>query len=109
MVKRMTISRAVGLLAAAFACASFLPGGENGSGAEVWLTNPDKSALFEKQLMPLPLATPGDARPTIEIDETQKFQSIDGFGFALTGGSAQHLIHMNRGSPRRHSQRTVCD
>jgi glucosylceramidase len=91
----MKISRAAGLLTAALALVSFLPGGEKGSGAEVWLTNPDKSALFERQQLPLPLGTAGNARPTIEIDETQKFQSIDGFGFALTGGSAQHLIHMS--------------
>ena len=28
----------------------------------------------------------------IEVDTTQRFQSIDGFGFSLTGGSA-YLIH----------------
>ena len=28
------------------------------------------------------------------MDERQKFQPIDGFGYALTGGSAQHLIRM---------------
>ncbi len=26
--------------------------------------------------------------PVIEIDTTQRFQTIDGFGYALTGGSA---------------------
>src|SRR3954447_3036991 len=32
---------------------------------------------------------------TIGIDTTTQYQPIDGFGFALTGGSAQHLIHMS--------------
>lgn len=33
--------------------------------------------------------------PSIEVDAKQQFQSIDGFGFALTGGSAQHLNAMS--------------
>src|SRR5690242_17581600 len=31
----------------------------------------------------------------IGIDAATQYQTIDGFGFALTGGSAQHLIHMS--------------
>ncbi len=31
----------------------------------------------------------------IHVDSTHKFQSIDGFGFALTGGSAQLLMKMS--------------
>jgi glucosylceramidase len=37
------------------------------------------------------------ADPSIILEEKKTFQSIDGFGFALTGGSAQHLMQM---SPR---------
>ncbi|MGD0776880.1 MAG: glycoside hydrolase family 30 beta sandwich domain-containing protein [Candidatus Solibacter sp.] len=67
-------------------------------GAEVWLTNPDKSALFERQKSGLTvLSAPANGNPTIDVDDKQKFQSIDGFGFALTGGSAQHLIRMEAG------------
>lgn len=36
-----------------------------------------------------------DRRNYIIIDKNQKFQSMDGFGFALTGGSAQHIRNMN--------------
>ena len=36
-------------------------------------------------------AAPQDALPTIEIDDRQAFQPIEGFGFALTGGSAYLL------------------
>jgi glucosylceramidase len=32
--------------------------------------------------------------PTIDVNDMQQFQSIDGFGFALTGGSAQLLMRM---------------
>jgi glucosylceramidase len=61
----------------------------------VWLTNPDKSALFALQSSPLRFSKPGESLPTISIDEQQRFQSIDGFGFALTGGSAQLLTRMS--------------
>jgi glucosylceramidase len=35
------------------------------------------------------------AESVIDIDDAQTFQSMDGFGFALTGGSAQLLMHMD--------------
>ena len=59
-----------------------------------WLTNADKSALFAGQPMPLKFAQGTNQNLTIEVDEKQTFQSIDGFGYALTGGSAQHMIRM---------------
>ena len=36
-------------------------------------------------------SSPQDGLPTIEIDESRTFQPIEGFGFALTGGSAYLL------------------
>ena len=33
--------------------------------------------------------------PVINVDDKQTYQSVDGFGFALTGGSAMHIIRMN--------------
>ena len=86
---------------------SFSPGGQKAGGAEVWLTTPDKSALFERQKSPLALAAPGNGNPTIDVDEQQKFQTIDGFGYALTGGSAQHLVRMGAGAQRGHPERAV--
>lgn len=59
---------------------------------ESWITTGDQSLLFEKSAK---LAGFGDTHadlPVIEIDTAQKFQSIDGFGFTLTGGSA-YLLH----------------
>lgn len=63
--------------------------------ATVWLTTPDKAALFEQQKAPLHFARPAGSAPVIEVNDKQKFQSMDGFGFALTGGSAQLIIHMS--------------
>lgn len=52
-----------------------------------WLTARDKSALLASQ----PTLTWSSGEPNgalITVDTTQQFQSIDGFGYALTGGSA---------------------
>jgi glucosylceramidase len=60
-----------------------------------WLTNNEKSALLAKQ-SPLTVGSANnDNLPIITIDPLKKYQSVDGFGFALTGGSAQHMIRMS--------------
>jgi glucosylceramidase len=53
-----------------------------------YLTNPDKSALLEKQMPLKPAKGLESSIATISADDKEMFQSIDGFGFALTGGSA---------------------
>nr|WP_294869845.1 glycoside hydrolase family 30 beta sandwich domain-containing protein [uncultured Pedobacter sp.] len=62
---------------------------------DLWLTKADKSVLFTKQKRTLKFADIKNNNPTIVVDEKASFQSIDGFGYALTGGSAQHLIKMS--------------
>ena len=57
-------------------------------GISYWLTSPDKSIALQQQPNTLPFTNEDKGTPVIEIDETKKFQSIDGFGFTLTGGSA---------------------
>src|ERR1039458_8915800 len=37
------------------------------------------------------------ARPLRTVDDAQHFQTMDGFGFALTGGSAELLMRMSAG------------
>lgn len=59
-----------------------------------WLTSADKSALVAKQV-PIPFAKGADNALAITVDPAQKFQTIDGFGFALTGGSAQLMMEMS--------------
>jgi glucosylceramidase len=61
---------------------------------EVWLTNADQSALFEKQQTLLSFSKTDSHDSTIYIDGEKTFQSIDGFGFSLTGGSAQLMMRM---------------
>jgi len=65
---------------------------------ESWITNPDRSALFEKQ--PEVTFSEKNSRrggSTIIIDDSHQMQTIDGFGFALTGGSAELLMKMSSG------------
>lgn len=66
------------------------------TGVENWLTNThDGSVLFEKQpAIPLDTGKEANVR-TIQIDGDHRYQSIDGFGFTLTGGSAYHLMRMS--------------
>lgn len=54
----------------------------------VWITKGDKSALLQKQGAPLSFGAASNSYPTITVDSTQVFQTIDGFGYTLTGGSA---------------------
>ncbi len=62
---------------------------------DFWLTKGDQSITLAKQSTILAFGTPVNIYPTIEIDESQSFQSIDGFGFTLTGGSAQVINSLN--------------
>jgi glucosylceramidase len=59
------------------------------------LTRPDKSALFARQETTARLLSAPGVTTAISVDDRRKFQTIDGFGFALTGGSAQHLVRMD--------------
>lgn len=53
-----------------------------------WLTTGDQSSLLEKQTTALHFSKAISTLPSITVDENQKFQQIDGFGYTLTGGSA---------------------
>ena len=59
-----------------------------------WVTTFDKAQLFQLQPMAAPFTSIRGAGPVISIDEATRYQVIDGFGFALTGGSAQHIMKM---------------
>lgn len=55
---------------------------------DFWLTKGDQSALLAKQSVVLGFGTAGNAHPNITVDTTQRFQTVDGFGYTLTSGSA---------------------
>ncbi len=54
----------------------------------MWLTQPDQTSLFQKQNIGLLFSTGTNSNPTITVDTTKAYQTIDGFGYTLTGGSA---------------------
>jgi glucosylceramidase len=60
-----------------------------------WMTNSSKSIYLQKQKQILKFGTTTTIYPTIEVDENQIYQTIDGFGFTLTGGSAQSINALN--------------
>ena len=64
------------------------------STVSLYLTAPDRSALLALQ-PPIAFITAAAASQTITINPAKTYQTIDGFGFALTGGSAQLLMHMD--------------
>jgi len=95
--KKILISIIISLIALFFAC------GKRSSGRSVnppppppvgtndvdfWLTKSDQSVLLQKQSTVLSFGTTSNSNADIDIDTTQSFQTIDGFGFTLTGGSA---------------------
>ncbi|MBS1947501.1 MAG: glucosylceramidase [Bacteroidetes bacterium] len=59
-----------------------------------WLTNADQSVMFKKQNVSLLFSNQTNSAPTITVDTTQTYQAMDGFGFALTGGSAYVINRM---------------
>lgn len=61
---------------------------------DFWLTKGDKSALLEKQSTILSFGTVANAFPVINVDSAAVFQQIDGFGYTLTGGSAQLINNL---------------
>ncbi|WP_051068822.1 glycoside hydrolase family 30 protein [Cesiribacter andamanensis] len=65
---------------------------------QVWLSTPDKSALFARQTTRPATSTAGSTHPTITVDTAELFQEIDGFGYTLTGGSTLHLSRMSPGA-----------
>ena len=56
---------------------------------DFWLTKADQTVKLEKQATVLGFGTTYNMYSNIEVDDNQTFQSIDGFGYTLTGGSAQ--------------------
>lgn len=61
---------------------------------EIWLTKGDESVKLQQQNS-AEFSAVSNNLPVIEIDDTQKFQTVDGFGYTLTGGSVQEINKLN--------------
>jgi glucosylceramidase len=60
-----------------------------------WLTKSDESVKLQKQTGILAFGNFNNSSDNIEVDDSQTFQTVDGFGFTLTGGSAQVINSLN--------------
>ncbi len=68
---------------------------------QLWLTDPDKGVLFKLQGRGFGPSSASGNIPVIAIDKSKTYQQIDGFGFALTGGSAMLI---NKMSPAKQAE-----
>lgn len=60
---------------------------------EIWVTSPSNNVLFQK--MAGTAASKSDKSfPVIEVTDSKTYQTMDGFGYTLTGGSALHIAKM---------------
>jgi len=62
--------------------------GKTGASVDVWLTSANKSNLFT-QVSPIVFKVDSPNAAMIQVDSSVTFQTMDGFGYSLTGGSAQ--------------------
>lgn len=65
---------------------------------EAWVTSPLNNVLFQRQNSSLNFANVVNQQPSIHVDGNSTFQTIDGFGLCLTGGSATLLNRMSHTS-----------
>ncbi len=78
----------------------FVQGLASAQSVSGWVTTPDRKHLLERISDRISFA-PGKQDPgAIQIDDAMPAQSIDGFGFALTSGSAELLMKMDTPSRR---------
>ncbi len=75
-------------------CSLFLFGRHCATG-DVWLTDPAGSERFVRLEPGLTFSKKTDVgMPTIDVDPAKTFQTVDGFGYTLTGGSASLIRAM---------------
>lgn len=65
------------------------------SDVTIWLTKADQSIKLSQQNSILKFRTIENSFQNILVDETQTYQTIDGFGYTLTGGSAEVINQLN--------------
>lgn len=85
---------AASLLLLCSALPSALPLGAQGKNVSVWLSTADRTQLLAEQPARTPLQPRDGQAKTITITDETEDQTVDGFGFAMTGGSAQLLHRM---------------
>lgn len=62
---------------------------------DFWLTKANGSVKLEKQTTVLAFTTNTNIYQNIDVTDSQTYQSVDGFGFTLTGGSVQSINQLS--------------
>jgi glucosylceramidase len=60
-----------------------------------WLTKGNGTVKLEKQTTVLGFNNSNNVYPNIEVNESQTYQTVDGFGYTLTGGSVQVINQLS--------------
>jgi len=104
MRTRMASAVLIGSILALFSCSrdNNSDGGQGttppvtqASDVSFWLTKGDQTVLLQRQNTLLLFGTNANSNPFIDVDSTITFQTIDGFGYTLTGGSAHVISQMD--------------
>ena len=93
--KKFQILLLLPLIAVQIKCGSSKNAVANSGKAESWITTTDESSKLQKQ-NDLVFNSETNSNQTISVDASQKFQTIEGFGFSLTGGSAQTILKLDK-------------
>lgn len=80
-------------------CGAISSGAREPGGVSVWRTTADRTNVLAHRR--LAATGRGKAGETIVVDPGQKYQTVDGFGFAMTDGSAELLHRMT--AAKRHA------
>lgn len=62
---------------------------------DFWLTKNDGSVKLVKQTTVLDFTTNLNNYPNVDVNENDTYQSVDGFGYTLTGGSVQVINQLS--------------
>ena len=84
----ITVLILIALLSLIISCTSDKNESGKRNQVEFWLTKADQSVLLQKQTTMLSFSDSVNSNLTIEIDANRPLQTVDGFGYTLTGGSA---------------------
>ncbi|MTH14899.1 glycoside hydrolase family 30 beta sandwich domain-containing protein [Flavobacterium sp. LC2016-01] len=93
--KKLQILLLLPLIAVQIKCGSSKSTASNSGKAESWITTTDETSKLKKQ-PDLVFNSDVNSNQTIVVDASQKFQTIEGFGFSLTGGSAQTILKLDK-------------
>jgi glucosylceramidase len=86
---------AVKLMLACFLILVTITEGKAQKKIEQWITDPANAVFFTKQSPLFFYHSINTIANSIVVNEKEQYQSMDGFGFCLTGGSAQHMMQMS--------------